>query len=101
MESALRPLEEHLECDDCKQALRDRIKNLVVQWSIVKVPSPLYARLMRSNPPHSARYSPFITPTWSPLWVLFFLGGTLAKTRSILPGRRFPAPLIARPALQS
>ncbi|KAF8076327.1 hypothetical protein FPV67DRAFT_410814 [Lyophyllum atratum] len=36
MESALRPLEEHLGCDDCKQALRDRIKNLVVQWSIVK-----------------------------------------------------------------
>ncbi|RDB22782.1 hypothetical protein Hypma_010257 [Hypsizygus marmoreus] len=36
MESALRPLEEHLGCDDCKHALRERIKNLVVQWSIVK-----------------------------------------------------------------
>ncbi|GLB33748.1 hypothetical protein LshimejAT787_0106320 [Lyophyllum shimeji] len=36
MESALRPLEEHLGCDDCKQALRDRIKTLVIQWSIVK-----------------------------------------------------------------
>lgn len=37
MESALRPLEEHLVCDECKRALRERIKNLVVQWSIVKV----------------------------------------------------------------
>ncbi|PPQ71773.1 hypothetical protein CVT26_007607 [Gymnopilus dilepis] len=36
MESALRPLAEHLTCEDCRQALRDRIKNLVVQWSVVK-----------------------------------------------------------------
>ncbi|KAF9482440.1 hypothetical protein BDN70DRAFT_801430 [Pholiota conissans] len=37
MESALRPLAEHLTCEHCQQSLRDRIKNLVVQWSIVKV----------------------------------------------------------------
>ncbi|KAF8165397.1 hypothetical protein B0H34DRAFT_689047 [Crassisporium funariophilum] len=36
MESALRPLAEHLTCDQCQQALRDRIKNLIVQWSVVK-----------------------------------------------------------------
>jgi hypothetical protein len=36
MESALRPLAEHLTCEHCQQALRDRIKNLVVQWSVVK-----------------------------------------------------------------
>lgn len=36
MESALRPLAEHLTCEQCQQALRDRIKNLVVQWSVVK-----------------------------------------------------------------
>ncbi|KAF9006435.1 hypothetical protein BDQ17DRAFT_1351736 [Cyathus striatus] len=36
MESALRPLAEHLTCDQCQQALRERIKNLVVQWSVVK-----------------------------------------------------------------
>ncbi|KAF5388260.1 hypothetical protein D9615_000363 [Tricholomella constricta] len=38
MELALRPLAEHLACGDCKHALEDRIKNLVSQWSIVKVP---------------------------------------------------------------
>ncbi|KDR83798.1 hypothetical protein GALMADRAFT_56124 [Galerina marginata CBS 339.88] len=37
MESALRPLAEHLTCGECQQALRERIKNLVVQWSVVKV----------------------------------------------------------------
>jgi len=37
MESALRPLAEHLTCEHCQQALRDRIKNLVIQWSVVKV----------------------------------------------------------------
>ncbi|TFK43589.1 hypothetical protein BDQ12DRAFT_186767 [Crucibulum laeve] len=36
MESALRPLAEHLTCDQCQHALRERIKNLVVQWSVVK-----------------------------------------------------------------
>ena len=37
MESALNPLGEHLSCDLCRQALKERIKNLVVQWSVVKV----------------------------------------------------------------
>lgn len=37
MESALVPLGEHLRCDLCQEALKDRIKNLVVQWSVVKV----------------------------------------------------------------
>ncbi|TEB30209.1 hypothetical protein FA13DRAFT_576314 [Coprinellus micaceus] len=36
MESALRPLAEHLTCEQCQSALRERIKNLVVQWSVVK-----------------------------------------------------------------
>jgi hypothetical protein len=36
MESALRPLADHLTCEQCQTALRDRIKNLVVQWSVVK-----------------------------------------------------------------
>ncbi len=37
MESALRPLAEHLTCEYCQQSLRDRIKNLVLQWATVKV----------------------------------------------------------------
>lgn len=37
MESALRPLAEHLTCEHCQQSLRDRIKKLVVQWATVKV----------------------------------------------------------------
>ncbi|KAI0311973.1 hypothetical protein OF83DRAFT_701659 [Amylostereum chailletii] len=36
IETALRPLGEHLSCDQCKQLLRERINNLVVQWSVVK-----------------------------------------------------------------
>lgn len=36
IEAALRPLAEHLTCEQCQQGLRDRIKNLVVQWSVVK-----------------------------------------------------------------
>ncbi|KAG6890263.1 hypothetical protein C0992_002529 [Termitomyces sp. T32_za158] len=36
MESALRPLEEHLGCEDCKAALQTRIRTLVVQWAMVK-----------------------------------------------------------------
>lgn len=36
MESALRPLADHLTCELCQTALRDRIKSLVVQWSVVK-----------------------------------------------------------------
>ena len=37
MESALRSLSEHLTCTLCKEALNDRIKHLVKQWSMVKV----------------------------------------------------------------
>ncbi|KAJ7095334.1 hypothetical protein B0H15DRAFT_106069 [Mycena belliarum] len=36
LESALRPLAEHLPCDLCKSTLNDRVKNLIVQWSLVK-----------------------------------------------------------------
>ncbi|TFY50179.1 hypothetical protein EVJ58_g11154, partial [Rhodofomes roseus] len=36
MESALCPLGEHLSCEVCKKNLAERIKQLVVQWSIVK-----------------------------------------------------------------
>jgi hypothetical protein len=44
MESALNPLEEHLTCDLCRQALRERIKNLIVQWSVVKVSGSVSAK---------------------------------------------------------
>ncbi|KAJ7228721.1 hypothetical protein GGX14DRAFT_509410 [Mycena pura] len=37
LESALRPLAQHLSCDLCKNALDDRIRNLIIQWSVVKV----------------------------------------------------------------
>jgi len=36
MESALTPLTEHLTCEQCRQVLSERIKTLVVQWSVVK-----------------------------------------------------------------
>ncbi|KAF9488094.1 hypothetical protein BDN71DRAFT_542634 [Pleurotus eryngii] len=36
MEVALRPLQEHLSCDLCQDTLRERIKDVIVQWSIVK-----------------------------------------------------------------
>jgi len=36
LESALKPLAEHLGCDSCKAGLDDRIKDLIVQWSNVK-----------------------------------------------------------------
>lgn len=37
MESALLPLADHLSCDVCKQSLGDRVKQLIIQWSVVKV----------------------------------------------------------------
>ena len=37
LESALFPLSDHLACEPCQKALNDRIKNLVKQWSMVKV----------------------------------------------------------------
>lgn len=36
MESALAPLGEQLDCAQCKLALQERLKILVVQWSVVK-----------------------------------------------------------------
>jgi len=36
MEIALRPLCDYLGCDQCNQLLRERINNLVGQWSTVK-----------------------------------------------------------------
>ncbi|KAI0089153.1 hypothetical protein BDY19DRAFT_127055 [Irpex rosettiformis] len=36
IESALGPLAEHLECEVCKKALRERVKTLIVQWALVK-----------------------------------------------------------------
>ena len=37
MEAALSPLGDHLSCPLCQTSLRDRIKQLVIQWSVVKV----------------------------------------------------------------
>ena len=48
MESALRPLAEHLTCDQCQSVLRDRIKNLVIQWSVIKVRRFLFSLLQPS-----------------------------------------------------
>ncbi|KII94810.1 hypothetical protein PLICRDRAFT_33626 [Plicaturopsis crispa FD-325 SS-3] len=36
IESALKPLGERLTCDACRAALNERIRNLVVQWSLIK-----------------------------------------------------------------
>ena len=37
IEGALCPLADDVPCEDCKKALADRIKQVVVQWSMVKV----------------------------------------------------------------
>ena len=54
MEAALCPLGEHLSCQVCKKNLAERVKQLVVQWSVVKVCqrvpvccAPLYAGARR------------------------------------------------------
>ncbi|KAI6140945.1 hypothetical protein EDD17DRAFT_1712878 [Pisolithus thermaeus] len=36
MESALAPLGEQVSCEQCKLALQERLKTLIVQWSVVK-----------------------------------------------------------------
>ncbi|KAA1473476.1 hypothetical protein DENSPDRAFT_851642 [Dentipellis sp. KUC8613] len=36
IEAALCPLGERLSCDDCRRLLRERITDLVIQWSLVK-----------------------------------------------------------------
>ncbi|THH13573.1 hypothetical protein EW146_g6661 [Bondarzewia mesenterica] len=46
IEAALSPLAIHLTCDQCKVALRERINNLIVQWSVVKVCDTLF-RIVR------------------------------------------------------
>ncbi|CAK5282851.1 unnamed protein product [Mycena citricolor] len=40
IEASLRPLSNLLPCNLCKRALNDRIKSVVIQWSLVKVCSP-------------------------------------------------------------
>lgn len=37
LESALRPLAQHLDCDLCMLTLEERIKTLVIEWASVKV----------------------------------------------------------------
>lgn len=37
MESALAPLGDQLSCESCLQALQERLKTLILQWSVVKV----------------------------------------------------------------
>ncbi|KAJ7753903.1 hypothetical protein DFH07DRAFT_744203 [Mycena maculata] len=37
-ETALKPVEAHLSCDLCKDALDDHIKNLISQWATVRAP---------------------------------------------------------------
>lgn len=37
IEAALLPLCDHLTCDACKKSLKDRIRDLIVQWAQVKV----------------------------------------------------------------
>jgi len=37
LESALAPLGERLWCDQCRESLQERVRQLIVQWSVVKV----------------------------------------------------------------
>lgn len=37
MESALAPLGDQLSCESCKRAFQERLKTLIMQWSVVKV----------------------------------------------------------------
>jgi hypothetical protein len=37
IDACLTPLGDHITCDHCKEALRERVRNLVVAWSTVKV----------------------------------------------------------------
>ena len=37
IEATLHPLADHLTCDQCRAMLLDRIREVVVQWSMVKV----------------------------------------------------------------
>jgi hypothetical protein len=66
LESALRPLAEHLSCDLCKNALNDRVKNLIVQWSIVKVSSVHTFFVKPIDIFCSAQYDNIPAPAFSP-----------------------------------
>lgn len=57
MESALRPLVEHLTCQECQEVLGDRIQNLVAQWSVVKVLPPCFFNIDLADVRYSARYN--------------------------------------------
>ena len=37
IENSIRPLMERLTCDTCKASMNERIREVVVQWSLVKV----------------------------------------------------------------
>ncbi|KAI0347108.1 hypothetical protein BDW22DRAFT_1404769 [Trametopsis cervina] len=68
MESALGPLGEHLSCEICKSALRERVKQLVVQWTLVKPPLGVFImgrHGSRSQSPriHDGRPSNLPTPS--------------------------------------
>lgn len=56
MEVALRPLQEHLTCDLCRDTLKERIKDVIVQWSIVKVRVTLVGASRRLIVRHAANY---------------------------------------------
>ena len=42
IENALCPLADYISCLECKQALADRVKQVVVQWSMVRVRGVLF-----------------------------------------------------------
>ncbi|KAF7355263.1 hypothetical protein MSAN_01442500 [Mycena sanguinolenta] len=60
LESALKPLAEHLSCDLCRNALNDRIRTLVIQWSVVKA-GHLYLCMFSFDTFCSERYNPHIS----------------------------------------
>ncbi|KAI5118984.1 hypothetical protein M0805_001123 [Coniferiporia weirii] len=57
IESALCPLTDHLSCELCKTVLKDRIRDVVVQWSVVKVCSQSY--VSEKNIPTDISSGPF------------------------------------------
>lgn len=49
LESALSPLAERLWCNLCRESLQERIRTLIVQWSVVKVSDPILLFCVLSN----------------------------------------------------
>lgn len=43
IESMFRMLDDHLTCFDCKRSLRERVKDIVIEWSEQKVRRHLYS----------------------------------------------------------